>query len=80
MKKKRGARPGGGGSRTLGRTGVWREDDPWSGLDRTMAPVHGTVGPAKRGFACDGRCWDPNRYGACRVCGGTDPLQRGAGR
>lgn len=55
----------------------WRSDDPWAGMDRPVRPAHGTVGPAKRGFACAGPCWDPNRYGVCRVCGGSDPLQQG---
>lgn len=56
--------------------GSW-SGDLSDGLDRQGAPRHGTVGPAKRGFACDGQCWTPNRFGVCKVCGGTDPLRGG---
>lgn len=55
------------------RYAIWNADDPLAGEDRQRGPSHGTVGPATRGFACDGQCWDPNRYGMCRTCGGFDP-------
>lgn len=55
--------------------GVWdRYDstDLW-GLGR-KPPTHGNIGPAKRGFRCEGEeCWDPNRFGWCRTCGGDAP-------
>jgi hypothetical protein len=57
--------------------GSFRADDPLAGEDRQRGPAHGTVGPAKRAFACEGKCWQPNRYGMCKVCGGSDPV-RGA--
>jgi len=47
--------------------------DPDTDAEVRKRPTHGTVGPATRGFPCDGQCWDPNRFGMCRVCGGGDP-------
>lgn len=56
--------------------GVWPADDLLAGEDRQSGPRHGNVGPATRGFPCDGTCWQPNRYGMCKVCGGGDPRRR----
>lgn len=34
------------------------------------------IGPAKRATRCiGGACWDPNRFGWCRTCGGDKPLE-----
>lgn len=38
----------------------------------------GCVGPARRATVCAGRCWEPNRYGRCKVCGGDAPQARGS--
>lgn len=62
------------------RFGVWRNDDPLAGEDRQGRPMHGTIGPAKRAIPCEGRCWTPNRYGVCKVCGGYDPQREGSVR
>lgn len=51
------------------------------GDDRQHGPEHGTVGPAKRAFPCVGApCWTPNRFGACKVCGGTAPAPKSKAR
>jgi hypothetical protein len=58
---------------------TFRLDDPLAGEDRTRPPQHGTIGPARRGFPCEGVCWTPNRFGVCKVCGGLDPRRAASG-
>jgi hypothetical protein len=68
LKRKEGRSPG---------LGVWVDVDTQSEIGvkaGRAAPRHGNIGPAKRGFQCSGAaCWDPNRFGWCKMCGGDAP-------
>ncbi len=48
-------------------------DSPALGVWERDGRTRGNVGPAARRLRCPGKCWRPNRYGACMFCGGDRP-------